>query len=163
MCDSTKIPGELRIRSYTSLPDVAREIRITVFVEEQGFVEEFDTTDGESVHFVAFDGETAVGTCRVFKTENEQSYTLGRLAVSKHHRKKGIGRALLSAAEEYAQRNGATELILHAQCAAQSFYEKCGFTAYGEIEYEQDSPHTWMKKAYQNPIAFESKHDLPEL
>lgn len=151
MFDSTKMPRELQIRSYTSLPDAARKIRITVFVEEQGFVEEFDTTDGESVHFVAFDRETAVGTCRVFKTENAQSYTLGRLAVYKQYRKKGVGRALLSATEEYAQRNGGTELILHAQCAAQSFYERCGFTAYGEIEYEQDSPHTWMKKSVSKP------------
>ena len=26
------------------------------------------------------------------------------------------------------------------------FYEKLGFQAYGEIEYEEHCPHTWMKK-----------------
>ena len=141
-----KTEEPLQIKAYATLPDAAREIRITVFVEEQGFLEEFDEIDQCSVHFVAFLGNHAVGTCRIFDAENEATYTLGRLAVSKDYRKKRIGNALLSAAESYAKKNGAKTLCLHAQCAAQKFYEKCGYTAYGEIEYEQDSPHTWMKK-----------------
>ena len=26
------------------------------------------------------------------------------------------------------------------------FYEKLGFKAYGEIDYDEYCPHTWMKK-----------------
>ena len=38
------------------------------------------------------------------------------------------------------------DIILHAQLQAVPFYEKLGFQAYGEIEYEEHCPHTWMKK-----------------
>ena len=142
----TNATNKYRIEHYATLPDMAREIRVEVFVDEQGFLEEFDTTDGISTHFLVFDGERAVATCRVFQAESAGSYILGRLAVRKEYRGKGLGASLLSAAEEYAREVGGTQLALHAQCAARSFYEKCGFSAYGEIEYEQDCPHTWMKK-----------------
>ncbi len=145
--DVNKAQSTIRIKHCPSLPDEAREIRIEVFVKEQGFIEEFDAIDSASIHFVAFDGETAVGTCRVFKTEGAASYTLGRLAVRKSHRGQGIGKELLVAAENYAREMKSPTLILHAQCAAQRFYEKCGFAAYGSIDYEQDCPHSWMKKA----------------
>ena len=152
MSEKPIINNGIRVKRYTVLPDAARELRIKVFVEEQGFIEEFDATDGISTHFVAFVGDSAIGTCRVFKTENAPSYTLGRLAVCKRYRKNGVGRALLNAAEEYVRKTDRTKLILHAQCAAQGFYERCGYTAYGEIEYEQDSPHTWMKKSVADPL-----------
>ena len=37
-------------------------------------------------------------------------------------------------------------VCLHAQLQAKPFYEKLGFKAYGEIDYDEDCPHTWMKK-----------------
>ena len=39
-----------------------------------------------------------------------------------------------------------TQISLHAQLQAKPFYEKLGFVAYGEIDYDEDCPHTWMKK-----------------
>ena len=39
----------MKIAIYESLPDEARQIRQTVFVEEQGFCEEFDRTDDEEI------------------------------------------------------------------------------------------------------------------
>ncbi|MBR2907850.1 MAG: GNAT family N-acetyltransferase [Clostridia bacterium] len=136
-----------KIDHYSALPDAAREIRIEVFVEEQGFIEEFDATDDVSTHFLVFDGDRAVATCRIFPSEKKGSYTLGRFAVRKEYRGQGLGASLLSAAEEYVRKVNGDRLVLHAQCAAQGFYEKCGYTAYGEIEYEQDCPHTQMKKS----------------
>lgn len=134
------------IKVYHTLPECAKEIRVTVFVEEQGFVEEFDTTDHASMHFVLFDGATAAATCRVFRTEHENTYTLGRLAVRKEYRGKRLGTRLVRAAEEYAREQNAEAVILHAQCSATRFYESCGFSAYGGIEYEQDCPHIRMRK-----------------
>ena len=136
----------LEIKIYHTLPDAAREIRVTVFVEEQGFVEEFDSTDNDAVHFVTYDGDRAVATCRLFRTTEDDSYTLGRLAVRKEYRGRHLGTALIKAAEDYVRSVMGSALILHAQCAAQTFYEKSGFSAYGGIEYEQDCPHVWMKK-----------------
>lgn len=138
--------NKYKIEHYGTLPDAAREIRVEVFVEEQGFLEEFDTTDDVATHFLVLDGDRAVATCRLFRAEEKDSYVLGRLAVRKEYRGQGLGASLLSAAEEYVRKIGGKQLVLHAQCAARSFYEKFGFSAYGDLEYEQDCPHIRMKK-----------------
>ena len=81
----TNATNNYRIEHYATLPDMAREIRIEVFVKEQGFLEEFDMIDGTSTHFLVFDGKRTVATCRVFQAESAGSYILGRLAVRKEY------------------------------------------------------------------------------
>lgn len=139
------------IKCYEFLPQDSKNIREEVFVNEQGFTEEFDTVDLRAYHFVAYtDSGEPLGTCRIF-TENEPSvYFLGRLAVSKHARANGIGRALIIQAENKARELNAVELRLHSQCRAQAFYEKCGYLSYGEIELDEGCPHIWMKKVLIN-------------
>lgn len=132
------------------LPDDSRRLREEVFVAEQGFNEEFDTVDNHAIHFVAYDGkENALGTCRIFKEDDSEVFYLGRLAVAKAARKNGVGRLLLNNAEEKARILGARELRLHSQSRAREFYERCGYTAYGEIELDEGCPHIWMRKAIQ--------------
>ena len=36
---------------------------------------------------------------------------------------------------------------LHAQCNAQPFYQKCGYVAYGLIEFDEHVEHQWMSKS----------------
>ena len=43
---------EMEIRVYDELPEEASRIRREVFVEEQGFMEEFDEIDGWANHLV---------------------------------------------------------------------------------------------------------------
>lgn len=136
----------MEITIYNSLPECARAIRQAVFVEEQGFQEEFDETDAVAVHLMAFDGERPAGTCRVFRDGQMGSYILGRLAVVKEYRGKGLGSRMLQVAEEYVREQGGEQLALHAQCQAAAFYEKQGFAQSGGIEEEQGCPHIWMKK-----------------
>jgi len=66
--------------------------------------------------------------------------------VIKAFRKNGIGRKLLTAAEEYVKNKGYNELRLHSQIRAAVFYEKCGYHRFGEIELQENYPHIWMKK-----------------
>lgn len=128
-------------------PDDAADIREEVFIKEQGFEKEFDDIDNTSIHFVAYNGKEAIGTCRVFKDDDkEKSYILGRLAVVKSERKNHIGSKLIEAVEKYIIENGENELKLHAQCQAAGFYEKSGFSKYGEIGLDEGCPHIWMKK-----------------
>jgi len=137
----------MKIAIYESLPKEAKQIRQTVFVEEQGFCEEFDQTDDAAAHFVAYgEDDLPVGTCRVFWNSAMAGYVLGRLAVLREFRNKHIGAALMGEAEKYAQRAGGKSLILHAQCQVSGFYRKLGFAEYGEVEDEQGCPHVWMKK-----------------
>ena len=134
------------VKIYDRLPDSAREIRTAVFTQEQGFTEEFDEKDGVSVHLVMFDGDTPIGTCRVFPKGETGEYFLGRLAVIRAYRGQGIGGGLVKAAEEYVRGTRGTGILLHAQCAAEAFYEKCGYISFGEVDDEEGCPHVWMRK-----------------
>jgi predicted GNAT family N-acyltransferase len=122
------------------------KIRKEVFVTEQGFVDEFDEIDGISSHILIFDGDLPVATCRVFKKDGEEYHILGRLAVLKEYRGKGLGRAMLDAAEKYVSSVGGMGIILHSQLRAVDFYQACGYEGYGDIENEEGYPHLWMKK-----------------
>lgn len=129
------------------LPDEAHDIRIKVFIEEQGFENEFDEIDSEATHIlVKTDNGIPVATCRVFWNDEINSYVLGRLAVLKEYRGRGIGSEVVKKALDYVKNSGGEELMLHSQCSATEFYEKLGFISFGEVEYEEECPHIWMKK-----------------
>ena len=134
------------IRIYCTLPQEAREIRQTVFVDEQGFEEEFDTTDNIATHLVLFENGIPAAVCRVFWDEAMGQYLVGRVAVRKEFRGKGLGAAIVKAAEAQVRRMGGKELHLHAQCRITGFYEAIGYTSYGPVEDDQGCPHIWMRK-----------------
>ena len=136
----------MKIERFRGCPSEAMWVRKTVFVEEQGFRDEFDLTDDIADHFVMLDVEAPIGTCRVFPDEKSGGYILGRLAVLAQYRGMGLGSDLVSHAESYLREIGAKELRLHAQCRAVSFYNKLGYIEFGEVEYEENCPHIWMKK-----------------
>lgn len=132
---------------YEGIPSFAKEIRQKVFVEEQGFRDEFDEIDSAAAHIVLFDeNDLPVATCRVFPDETADSYILGRLAVIKEYRGKNIGSAVVKEAEQYVRNRNGKCISLHAQCRAADFYRKSGFAQYGDIEDEQGCPHIWMRK-----------------
>ena len=132
---------------YNELPQEAKELRVKIFVDEQGFCEEFDEADGYATHIVAFDNGKAVATCRIVKDEKQNRLVLGRICVLKDCRGKSIGFEMLSFASGCIKKMGEKEIYIHSQYQAKGFYEKCGYEAFGEIEYEQDCPHIWMKKS----------------
>lgn len=136
----------MQIKTYTTLPEEARAIRETVFVNEQGFKEEFDTADQTATHFVLFDGEKPIATSRILTTEEEGTYFIGRIAVLKEYRGQHLGTTIVNAAENYARERGGTKIRLHAQCQAVPFYEKIGYESVSGIDYEEDCPHVWMRK-----------------
>ncbi|MBQ9964113.1 MAG: GNAT family N-acetyltransferase [Clostridia bacterium] len=139
----------MEIRAFHGLPDVAIQLRTTVFVEEQGFEEEFDAVDETAVHLVAFDDHgIPLGTCRVFAQDGSNSYLLGRLCVIKERRGNGVGRMLVQEAEHTVRQLGGVRLRLHSQYRARGFYALLGYTVCSEIEDEQGCPHIWMEKEW---------------
>lgn len=119
-------------------------IRQAVFIDEQ-FVPpdiEWDGEDEQSLHFLARDESgNAIGCVRLMT-----SGQISRLSVLDQYRNQGIGKALLARAEEEARDRGMTEIFLHAQTHATSFYESTGFTVTGGIFLEGDIPHRQMVK-----------------
>lgn len=136
----------MKIKVFNSLPKDALDLRITVFVNEQGFVDEVDEADSFATHLVMYDNDKPIATCRFFLKEDKETYMFGRLCVLKEYRGKSLGREMLKSTEEIVKEKGGKAIILHSQYHAKDFYIRCGFTQQGEIDYEQNKPHAWMRK-----------------
>lgn len=134
---------------HFALPDAARDIRAAVFVEEQGFpsAAEFDDADAFAVHFVALECGKPVGVCRATERGGGE-WLIGRIAVIKECRGRGVGAALVSAAEGFALSQGGRFAVIHAQTRARGFYERIGYSVFGESDEEEGVPHIWMKKMF---------------
>lgn len=128
--------------SWEALGEAAGEIRRIVFIEEQHvpLEEEWDGRDGDSRHFLALQGGTPVGTARLLPDAH-----IGRVAVLAEARDSGIGAALMAAAIETARREGHTAVELAAQTHALSFYERLGFSAFGDEFLDAGIPHRNMR------------------
>lgn len=135
----------MEIEIYGFLPKAGREIREKVFVEEQGFQEEFDNADESATHLLVTDDGNAVATCRFFYHKELGGYLVGRIAVLKEYRGKGIGALMMRKTRELLAEKGVKEVYLHAQKRATGFYEKQGFVSLGKEDAEEGVPHLWMK------------------
>lgn len=132
---------------YNTLSDDAKNIRTKVFVEEQGFENEFDEIDNSSFHIVSYtEKNEPAAVCRIFKGTEKNSYILGRLAVLKQFRGKNLGTEMIKTAEKIVKEKGGNSISLHAQCRVSEFYKKIGYSSFGNIDYDEDCPHIWMKK-----------------
>ena len=133
-------------KTYSSLPDEAAAIRKAVFVDEQGFVDEFDGTDDVATHIVLYNDDEPIACCRFFAGAEAGAYVIGRFAVLKEHRKQGAGAHLLKEAERQIWAAGGKRITLAAQIRAAAFYAKAGYETRGDEFLEQDYPHVWMGK-----------------
>lgn len=125
-------------------------LRRAVFIDEQGVTEreEIDGLDDECVHFLAVGDEVAVGTARLWVTPNGEAKAQ-RVAVLASHRGQGVGALLMAAVERHAAAAGHPELILAAQESAIPFYQRIGYSAYGEEFLDAQILHRWMRKALE--------------
>ena len=136
----------VRVRQISSEKDLERAfaIRIRVFVREQRVPEEIemDRDDERALHFLASDAGKAVGTARVALSNNTAK--IGRMAVLKNYRGRGIGKKLLKWAIITAKKHGAHKIYLHAQVPVIGFYEAGGFRCVGSVFEEAGIPHRRM-------------------
>lgn len=125
----------------------AKKIRQTVFVEEQGFQNEFDEIDPVARHVVAWEDGRPIATGRVFlKDGAKETWIIGRVAVLPPYRGKGIGALIVHQLEQIALHCGAREWTLSAQLRAKGFYENLGYTAHGNVYQDEFCPHVAMCK-----------------
>ncbi|HIZ75832.1 MAG TPA: GNAT family N-acetyltransferase [Candidatus Mediterraneibacter stercoravium] len=134
------------IKVYHTLHEDAVMIRETVFMKEQGFHDEFDETDRSAAHLVLYIDGLPAATCRFFSSQSQGEYIVGRIAVRKEYRGHRLGSRILSAAESEIRKAGGGKVLLHAQQQARPFYEKQGYCAYGEQDFDEGCPHIWMRK-----------------
>ena len=123
----------------------AINLRNKIFVEEQGFKNEFDDNDKIATHLVVYENEEAIATCRYF-AKDSSTYLVGRIAVKSSYRGKGIGRLMLEEAEKQIYRKGGIIMEVSAQVRVQPFYEKLGLQAEGSPYPDEGCPHILMRK-----------------
>jgi len=75
--------------------------------------------------FVLWDGGTAVGVIRVDVHDTIAFFR--RMAVREDLQRRGYGRHLLQAAEQFAAAHGCTRAVSNVDPGAVGFYERCGF------------------------------------
>jgi predicted GNAT family N-acyltransferase len=136
---------ELRIEllSWEKARAHASPIRFTVFVEEQGVPREIelDEYDPICVHAVVFERGKAVATGRLLPDGH-----IGRMAVLKERRGRGIGARMLEALIQRARERGDAEVALSAQVHAVPFYLANGFVPEGEEYVEAGIRHLAMRR-----------------
>jgi predicted GNAT family N-acyltransferase len=126
--------------------EAAKELRLRVFSQEQGVAPEaeVDGLDPAATHVVAVRRGAVVGTCRLRFSGHRCK--LERMVVERALRQTGIGSALLAEAEQEAARQGAGEIVMHAQTQVEAFYAAAGYAAEGETFLEEGIPHVLMRK-----------------
>ena len=137
---------EVRTGDWNTLGRDAARLRTAVFVREQGIPAdvEADALDASARHAVLYNrlGQP-VATGRLLQQAPGVS-RIGRMAVDRSVRGAQWGRVLLAALVEAARARGDTQVQLHAQCSAQGFYERAGFTVAGAPYEEAGLAHVLM-------------------
>ncbi len=129
-----------------SLLQGALALREEVFCEEQGVPRELelDGRDADARHLVAVDPSSGevVGTLRLLR--DGDTAKVGRVAVRRRFRRRGIASLMLQMAVERARAEGATRARLAAQTRALEVYVGAGFVVESEPFQEAGIEHVWM-------------------
>ncbi len=139
---------ELRLGDWAALGPQATPLRAAVFVQEQGVPPEIelDALDAASLHAVAVNRlGRPVATGRLLPAEGGEG-RIGRMAVDRALRGQRWGRMLLDALVQAARERGDAAVALHAQCHAEGFYRRAGFTVAGEPFEEAGIAHVEMRR-----------------
>ena len=133
--------------------DDLQGIREVVFVQEQQVPAEMerDALDPQCVHVIARTADgMAIGTGRL-----TPDHRIGRMAVLRDWRGKGVGDAMLLALIGQARERGWREVALNAQASAITFYARHGFLPHGERFMEAGIEHLAMRRLLAGANAIE--------
>jgi ElaA protein len=133
--------------------DVAacQDIRRVVFIEEQGVAAdiEVDGEDADCHHYLLWDGDTVIGTCRVKPLD--ETAKIQRVAVLKPYRRKGNGSILMRNVLKELPQDGYARALVGSQLTALLFYEKLGFEAFGPVYKDAGIDHRDMSLTLAAP------------
>jgi ribosomal protein S18 acetylase RimI-like enzyme len=104
------------------------------------------TYEAESWHWVAAELSQVWG-CVVFHGESPDTGRLLQMAVDPTRQKTGVGRALVDRLERDVAAHGFRRVTLHARETALGFYQRLGYSCYGQPYIEVGLPHRHMHKA----------------
>jgi predicted GNAT family N-acyltransferase len=156
-------PAPVEVRWWRSHEELegALELRDAVFHGEQGVPREddLDGLDEQALHVVALapagasdaplasgalppSGARVIGTLRLV-VDGERA-KIGRVAVAREWRRRGIASRMLALALARARELGCAKVRLAAQIAATEVYRQAGFEVESDAFEEAGIPHVWM-------------------
>jgi len=120
-----------------------KQIRTSVFIEEQHVPTEleWDEFDEQSIHFLALLNNNPIATARL-KPDGQ----IGRMAIIKNYRNKGIGTELLKTVLLQAKNYDYNMVYVHAQKQAVNFYKQFNFIHNGTEFMDAGIKHIAMYK-----------------
>ena len=121
-------------------------------MEDQGSHYEFDEPAETAIHLVLYIDQVPAATCRFFPGQTQGEYIVGRIAVEKEFRGNHLGSRILSAAESEIRNNGGNTVRMHGQQQARPFYEKKGYTIFGEPDFDEDCQHIWLGNEVEHTV-----------
>jgi predicted GNAT family N-acyltransferase len=149
MATSSVYRFEIKVDSWIVLSADASQVRVEVFVKEQGIAAdlEWDALDAQVTHAVVYDHERQpIATGRLIPpTTPEGPAKIGRMAVLKAFRGQGVGGQVLHALMLEASKRSYQQIELSAQAYAAAFYAKHGFTAEGTPYDDVGIEHVTMR------------------
>ena len=134
----------MNYKKYTGLNDDIIKIRTEVFIEEQGFKDEFDEIDKTCSHIVLYENNKPIATCRYF-LENG-TYHIGRVAIIKEYRGKPLRNKIMQISDNYIKKDGGQIIEFSAQVRVSEFYKKLGYNKVGDIYFDEFCEHIRMVK-----------------
>lgn len=99
-------------------------------------------------HLACYSRQWRMLGCLVLGPEDsEERLQIRQVAVREDLQQKGVGKALLQAAEERAVAHGYGEVVVAAPEKVRPFYEKLGYQKFGRAFTEKGIRHLRLKKA----------------
>jgi len=109
------------------------------------FEEEDLKNEKDDILIGAFEDDDLVACCILTKI-SPTLCKLRQMAVHQKMQRNGIGHAIMQFAEHVARDAGFKTITMHARKTAESFYEKIGYSTYGDEFIEVTLPHVEMRK-----------------
>lgn len=134
----------MKYKKFIGLNSDIISIRTAIFVEEQGFKDEFDEIDKTCSHIVLYDNDKPIATCRYFSRNG--IYHIGRVAIIKEYRGKHLGNKIMGIVEQEIKNDGGKNIEVAAQVRVKEFYKKLGYKEVGEIYFDEYCEHINMTK-----------------
>ena len=101
--------------------------------------------EAANIHFAAYSGDEMVGTLQLLHSADSEM-KMRQVAISPRHQGKGIGKALVRVAEEFARTHSYRTIRLNARDTAVAFYLSLNYELIGDPFIEVTIPHRSMQK-----------------
>jgi ElaA protein len=122
-------------------------LRQDIFIIEQNCIyDDIDGLDYKSGHLLLFSGnETLIGYLRIVPPGIKfDELSLGRIAIRKNYRGKGLGKKLIEKGVEIAKERGEVSVKIEAQAHLEKLYTGLGFKTVSKIYSVDGIPHIQM-------------------